>query len=361
MHNTTFLQRAGEWFLHSGIQGPEGGVARYYRADLGRNLRTSTEITGYTVSALCYLYKQTEDSRYLDAATKAGSFLCLEAWDAGAGIFPFEWPPTEAPEENRAFFFDCGIIIRGLLTLYRLRPDPLYLEVATACGHGMARAFAHHGNIAPILQLPGGAALAYGNTWSNNPGCYQLKSALAWKELYEMTGDARFNEHFEHALALALANYPEFLPGASERQRVMDRLHAFSYFNEALLSVAERPECARALGDGIRRTAFHLRDVAPEFARSDVYGQLLRVRLFADALGAVELDKVQAAEEAAAMPVFQLQSTDVRLDGGFTFGKRNGAFAPHANPVSTAFCLQALAMWEAYQGGGIRDTWRDLI
>jgi len=356
-----FLERAGRWFLESGIQEEHGGVARYYRIDLGRNNRISTEITGYSVSALVYLHQQTGEQKFLDAAIRAGRFLTGSAWDPTRQVFPFEWPPTATPEENRVYFFDGGIIIRGLLSLWRATQDQQYLICAADCGDGMARVHEHAGEYAPILQLPDLNPLPYGGSWSNNPGCYQLKSALAWRQLWEATGEPRFAQCFETALARALANDASFLPGTPERQRIMDRLHAYSYFLEALLSVADRPECLEALRAGIGKVAFYLRDVAPEFARSDVYGQLLRVRLFADAQGAVPLDAAQAAEEAAAMGAFQLTSTDKRLDGGFCFGRRNGALTPHANPVSTAFCLQALAMWRQHEGGAIRESWRDLI
>ncbi|MBS1827956.1 MAG: hypothetical protein JST93_21790 [Acidobacteria bacterium] len=355
-----FLERAGRWFLHSGIQENHGGVARYYRIDLARNNRISTEITGYAVSALVYLYESTGRQEYLDAAIKAGDFL-LRAFHPELEVFPFEWPPTQAPEENRVFFFDGGIIIRGLLALHRLTGDLRYLETAKQAGDGLARVHEHDGNYAPILQLPHLTPLPYGNTWSNNSGCYQLKSALAWRQLADATGEQRYARYFETALERALANDASFLPGATERHRVMDRLHAYSYFLEALLSVADQPECRAALRNGINKVAHYLRDIAPEFARSDVYGQLLRVRIFAAHQIAVPLNHAQAAEEAAAMAQFQMESIDPRLDGGFCFGKRDGHFTPHANPVSTAFCLQALHMWRQHEGGAIRESWRDLI
>jgi hypothetical protein len=92
-----------------------------------------------------------------------------------------------------------------------------------------------------------------------------------------------------------------------------------------------------------------------------VYAQLLRVRLFADALGAVPLDTGAAEAEAAAIPGFQISSQDPRTNGCFSFGKKDGALMPYANPVSTAFCLQALAMWSDYQAGRFKPDWRSLI
>lgn len=355
----SILRRAGAWLLHSGIQEPHGGVARYYRTDLGRNNRISTEITGYAASAFGFLHRQSGDPLYRGAALKAAHFLVHKAWDAREQIFPFEWPPTSHPHENRAFFFDCGIIARGLLNVWRSTGEADLLEAALRCGRAMAR-FDHAGQFAPILQLPGCQVLPYGGSWSDNPGCYQLKSALVWFELWEATGDASFLALYNAALERALANEPSFLPGSGERPRIMDRLHAYSYFLEALLPVADKPECAAALRGGIRKTARYLRDVAPEFARSDVYAQLLRVRLFAAQLGAVPLDEGEAREEAAAIPAFQFSDDDPRLFGGFCFGRRGSTLTPYANPVSTAFCLQALALWQR-RNEELPETWRDLI
>jgi hypothetical protein len=33
------------------------------------------------------------------------------------------------------------------------------------------------------------------------------------------------------------------------------------------------------------------------------------------------------------------------VDGGFYFGRSAGRWEPYINPVSTAFALQALALW----------------
>jgi hypothetical protein len=347
--------------LKSGIQEPSGGIARYYRSDLARNNPVSTEITGYGVSALCYLHQLTGEAPYLDGARRAGLFLTRQAWNADLGIFPFEWfADADQTAVTPAYFFDCGIIVRGLLKLWHATGEREFRDVARACGESMAVRFAHRGNIAPILHLPSFEPFEYGGSWSNNPGCYQLKSALAWLELFEETGDSAFRSHFESALDLALGDAPSFLPGTHERLRVMDRLHAFSYFLEALIPVAAAPRCRAALEDGIARLSHYLRSIRADFVRSDVYAQLLRVRLYAHRAGYVPLDENEAAEEAAAIPAFQYDSQDPRMSGGFSFGRRQGADLPYANPVSTAFCLQAAAMWDA-RHERLGDHWRTLI
>jgi hypothetical protein len=334
------LARAGQWFLFSGIQETSGGVARFYRADLGRNRAISTEITGYTISALLYLHAATGDAAYLDRARLTARFLADRAWDPVADNFPFECGPDA---ESMLYFFDCGIITRGLLGVWRQTGDESLLERAIACGRAMLRDFDNGRDIHPILALPSKAPISRDWRWSRSAGCYQLKSALAWRELAAITGDREFARGFERHLERSLADYSSFLPGNTQPERVMDRLHAFSYFLESLLFCVDDERCALALADGIARVGRHLREIAPVFARSDVHAQLLRVRLWASKT--LPLDTEAAREEATALARFQLRSDDPRIDGGFTFGTKNGEVILHVNPVSTAFALQALHMW----------------
>ena len=50
-----------------------------------------------------------------------------------------------------------------------------------------------------------------------------------------------------------------------------------------------------------------------------------------------------------------------RIDGGFYFARRGASWQPHVNPVSTAFGLQALAMWRQYLGGELQLSTGALI
>ena len=95
--------------------------------------------------------------------------------------------------------------------------------------------------------------------------------------------------------------------------------------------------------------------------RSDVYAQLLRARLFGESLGVLELDFEAAAHEARQAAAFQLDSADPRIAGGFGFGSKTGQPLPFVNPVSTAFGLQALALWSDRQAGVIKPRRQALI
>ena len=336
------LERAGRWLLDSGIQSSEGGVARYYRSDLERNQPVSTEITGYHASAMIYLHSITNNDEYLDRATHTARFLSTCAWDPGLRTFPFEYP-----ESAHAYFFDCGIIIRGLLAVWRVSQDRAFRDTALACGEAMLTDFDAGFDFHPVLDLPSKAPALRDPRWSRSSGCYQLKVGLAWYELYEESGEEKFHEAYQRLLAQALAAHDDFLPGHTDPAKVMDRLHAYCYFLEGLLPVLPQP----ALAAGIQRVIYLLHTIAPAFARSDVYAQLLRMRLYAAEADLLPLDSHTAAMEAETLAGFQMASADGHIDGGFCFGSKQGQSLPYVNPVSTAFCIQALEMWRGHCAG----------
>ncbi|MGH9647519.1 MAG: hypothetical protein ACRD4E_11970 [Bryobacteraceae bacterium] len=323
--------------MHSGIQNPHGGVARYYRSDSATNAPVSTEITGYAASTLTYLHSRTGKQEYLDAAVRAARYLTDRAWDSAASTFPFE------PGSDRAYFFDIGIIVRGLLAVWRATGEEEFHARAQEATLSMAFDFLGDGSFHPVISLPDKQPLPEEPRWSRQPGCYQLKSALAWREI----GDPHARQLFDAAVAFALTNQERFLEEEKDREKLMDRLHAYCYFLEALLFTDDARD---VLASGIARVGQLLREISPSFERSDVNAQLLRVRLVAQHLGAVPLDEGAAREEAASAASFQAcDSADVSLRGGFWFGRKGTQMLPFSNPVSTAFCLQALALWDDHQ------------
>ena len=362
LSTANFLGHAAAWFLDSGIREAAGGVARYYHKDLQANAPISTEITGYTVSALVYLHSLTGLEKYLEAARTEADYLTNIAWNRELEVFPFEFSITSDPVEPLSFFFDSGIIVRGLLSIWRATRHALYLDTASECASGMAKHFGNSDDdFHPVLCLPDKAPLDRDRRWSRSPGCYQLKAALGWRELSEVTGEQRYAQFYHRMLAYSLSAHEQFLPGDTDPARVMDRLHAYCYFLEGLLPCAQEPEYGQVLLEGIDRVAEHLHEIAPSFARSDVYAQLLRLRLLVELLNQGEVDRLQAGEEARALASFQASHPDRRIGGGFYFGRKGKELLPHVNPVSTAFGLQTLSMWNQYREGNLRLNWQMLI
>ena len=328
-------------------------MARYHLSATGTNLPVSTEITGYACSAMAYLHRLTGEPEYLKAAERAANFLTEVAWQPAIAAMPFEVGEPLPP----AYFFDCGIIVRGLLAVFRLNSDERLLDIARQVGLFMGRAFrAPGGKLHPIVALPSMEVWPYEKRWSREPGCLQLKSAMAWDHLAAFFPTDPFLNWYEEALQEALATWHSFLPGDADPLRVMDRLHAHSYFLEGMLPRTHRFEVQETLIAAINKTGQYLRDISPQFQRSDVCGQLLRARIYAG-----NVDLAMAAEEAAWCASHQVFAAEPMNDGGFCFGQRDRAALPYINPVSTAFCMQALEQWRQFGVGEFQGDIAELI
>ncbi|HEV3512227.1 MAG TPA: glycosyltransferase [Candidatus Sulfotelmatobacter sp.] len=356
-HEARLAREVGNWLLHSGIEEANGGVARYHLSDVRRNKPISTEITGYCASGLVVLNEQTGDTRYWNAALNKTEFL-KNAWDPHSHAMPFEVDG----EHKYSYFFDNGIIVRGFLAVWRRSGHPALLSAAVKLGESMAQHFFDGCSFSPIITLPDKIPLPYEPArWSRSPGCYQLKSAMAWRELWESTKQERFNQLYLQVLQAGLESHRSFLPVEVETS-VMDRLHAYSYFLEGLLPEIKNQACREAMQLGIPLLSQFADTIAPKFLRSDVMAQLLRVRIYADCAGAVPLDREVCRREAALIREFQSSDPDPRLKGGFWFGRKDGTnILPFMNPVSTVFCYQALEMWDRYEKGERHFRWQDLI
>jgi hypothetical protein len=358
LSHSQIIDRAGQWFLRSGIQHNDGGVARYYRTDERAPAPVSTEITGYAASTFAYLHQISGDEEYRESSALAANFL-VRSWDESAEGMPFELEGASGAP-RLAYFFDCGIIVRGLVRAAGLTGEERYREYAAKIARSMADDFREGDTLHPVIELPDKAPLPHEGGWSRQPGCYQLKSAVGWLEAPPSpTHDA--GQLYDSALRAALANDAQFLGAETEITREMDRLHAYCYYLEGLLAAANISDHAAVYRQGIPRIVEWRQRIGPRFVRSDVYAQLLRIRLFADALGLHELDRDEAAAEAATIEFFQHSDDDPDIDGSFGFGAIEGREMPFANPVSTAFCLQALVMWEQYRAGTFQPALSELI
>jgi hypothetical protein len=342
-----------DWYLESGIIEPGGGVARYHYADRGENAAVSHEITGYAVSSLLDLYQETGAEGALRQAVESGEYLANGAWHAGLGAMPYE--ALDEEDRGQTYFFDCGIIARALVRLGRVTGRELFVHRAEQIARSMRR-FETAEGAHPIIELPDWRPREYGDRWSQRPGCYHLKSAVAWVEV----GGRENMAAFRRMLGFALKDGATFLPGAGDPQQVMDRLHAFGYYLAGLLFEHDCVECRDAIEHGIEQAGGWLREVRGDFERADVCAQLLQVRLWAHHLALVKLDE-RAAEEEAHWIGRYLPNPGPSMAGGFWFGSRNGELLPYVNPVTHAFCGQALLMWRRHKQGEVLENYGDLV
>ncbi len=198
--------------------------------------------------------------------------------------------------------------------------------------------------------------------WPLQAAVHHLKALPIFLELTEATDLYEFKAMGEDLLKWCLKRHESFLEAESDSERLMSRLHGYCYFLEGLLPEAGMdPDSSRALQYGLLEIENVSQEIGHEYHRCDVVAQLLRLRLYADRLGIMELDYQQAENELAAIQELQVQSTDPKVDGGFAFGLKAATPVQRYSPATVVLAIQALQMWEQASAGSFREGWETLI
>lgn len=361
------------WLTRSGIQDFSGGVARYYRTDERRYAKLSTATTGYFISGLlrCAAFgteKEEETERApvpaepSEAALRAGKFLLDKSYDPSCEMF-FHEVDGDGSGKNYVYFLDAAAVIRAFIDLWKATRDKTYLDCAEKCAVGLKRNLLRmDGSFFPAFDLSRNMPYEADDPWWETAGVYHLKGGLIFRELAHITGLFEFDAMADDLKKWCLKRYESFVEPHPDAEHVMSHMHGYCYFLEGLLPEAGMdPDSSRALQFGILEVENFSQEIGHEFQRCDVLAQLLRLRLYADRLGIMELDYQQGEAEVAAIEEFQFQSTDPKIDGGFAFARKGGELVKNIDLSSTIFCIQALQMWEQAVHGGFRQTWEVLV
>ena len=350
------------WLTNSGIQDESGGVSSCYEAHERRYRPISIASTSYFISTLQGAGRTAGEPPH-PQALRAGRFLMEKAFDLSTDLFPFEMPNGDGSSRPPARFLDCGIVIRGLLDLWRATSDDAYRDCAERCGLAMhSRMATVDGGFFPIYSLAYDQPEFGSGSWPVEAGVHQLKVGLAFQELTEATGLGEFERDVDLLRKWCLRRHEAFLYGDGDAEDTMSRLHAYCCFLEGLLPTAAlEADSSRVLQYGILQVENLIDELRGEFLRCDVIAQLLRLRLFADSMGVMELDQNRAGEEASSIAEFQMQTLDPKTEGGFALARRGEAIVPCVSPAATGFAIQALAILDQIDEGKFADDWRKLV
>jgi len=94
---------------------------------------------------------------------------------------------------------------------------------------------------------------------------------------------------------------------------------------------------------------------------TEACARLLRLRLYAAALGLIKLDANQAEHEAGLIRHMQADHYDPRIGGGFYTERHSGPFESVVGLTATAVSLQALAQWHQFKSGDFRPDLLQLV
>ena len=132
------IEKAAHWLVESGVQVESdnplhsGGFACWYDGETETMPYVYSEITGYLTTMMCALYTDTDDSRFLTSAQGSGNWLVRTAHEQTGGfrcLYPIENTRFDY-KRNQIYVFDSGVILSGLVNVYRETGKAHYLAAA---------------------------------------------------------------------------------------------------------------------------------------------------------------------------------------------------------------------------------------
>lgn len=367
---------AVNWLLTSGIQNATIGDRAYgsfnawYEQDTQSYPFVYSEITGYLTALMCYLWERTGDERYLRSATRAGDWLLRTTYEPNGGfrcLYPLQ-PSRFDFKQNQMYAFDNGVIVNGLINLYRATKQEKYLASAvTAADWLVYAAQKATGGFHPVYQLDRAAFFESDEEWSMSPGSYHAKIAIGLLNLYDLTQKQKYLDSAIRACDFAIRCQEKSGRFITFPWRGGTNTHPHCYTAEGLWGAGTylgRDAYLDASARGIAwvldlqsRDGYvprlYLDNVPIYHERVDAICQTLRLAILHRAEGRLAVSYEPNIERLlGVVRKYQAHDGDPKVDGGFYFGcSSDGKVIPHLNVWVTAFAVQALLEYGDYRTG----------
>jgi len=344
-----------DWLLNSGIQSKEGGFYAWQDMEEGSRAYLYSEITGYAITTLCFLYAITKNKVFIDRAKRAAEWILRDALDPGGGVLTRKYLDNVVEhysfERGNIYSFDCAMAAFGMLKLYKATRDNTYLDCAEKItGFLNKKMLKDNGLYYPLFDTKNGTAGEDTKKWSTQSGSFHSKLALCLCDLADIKDDPSYDLKAKRLIDSSTKCFYKEERFFTNSLDHTSHLHPYSYTLEGMLyyafkrrddSYKEKIEKAFnwAVGLQDQNGGFPTQvfgDGKPDvvYQRSDIQAQVLRLSYF---IGS-GLDR-----ERLIKRMLELQNLSLDKKGGFIFGTdTDGSFKKHSNAWCSMFALQAL-------------------
>lgn len=198
---STPFENVKDWILKSGIvitdkqDENNGGVYSFYDINNQKYGFLYPEITGYSISAFCFLNQIEKDEKYIKLAKTSSDWIIKLHETFGAIIQGID--DENESRKHVAYSFDAAICAKGILDYYNLTGDKQYLEFAKKLVSWLEGAVSEQGTILPYMDLKSKKFQESDEVWYKKWGCLHVKTSIPFFQLYEITREKNYLDYAE--------------------------------------------------------------------------------------------------------------------------------------------------------------------
>ncbi len=380
---------AKNWLLNSGIQnvGGEtpvnGGFNAWYNLEENNYFYTYSEITGYAITSLLYLYSLKKEELLLGRAKSAANWLVDRALDSSGGIKTRYYYDRKSADKNYSFqgniikSFDNGIVLSGLSNLYEYSSHENYYLVSKRIADLLLKMQKKSGLLYPDYDVKNKKMKESDEKWSSQSGSFHVKIILGLVNFAKYSNEKKY-EDLARKLCDAILTFQKDDGRFITFKKEDTHLHPHCYSAEGLLFAGWYFKEQKYIDAAVKATKWMLDNQLEnggipslykdnkfiQFERVDILAQTLRLAVIF--LNNKLLDsRYRYKVEKLSRRLLQFQYLkDGSQKGGFFYGydvdynTLKETKTLHLNSWVTMFALQALIMYKQYLENRLRVNLR---
>ncbi len=306
---------------------------------------------------MCFMFKLTKKKKFLERAKTAANWLINNA-QKNDGSFQCLFLVDNKlrhlkKKELRTYTFDNGVIINGLVNLYKITKNNKYLRASIKCANLIETKFTKsNGELSPIYDYKKKIFYENKENWSEKPGPYHVKVSIGLVNLYNVTRIQKYlnlAKNINHAYLKHRNNFGDFIS-----TKKTTNFHPFLYAIEGYWSTSKYIKLnnlnkllkksilwfiSKSKNNRLPRLKVNSKFFYSE--RIDIYSQALRMLIL------LNLNKKKIMGEILKKIVnYQFITKNKINNGSFSWGKfSDGKKSNHSNCWVTAFSIQSLLIF----------------
>ena len=205
------LKYSINWLEKSGIQNSQnkksqlsGSVNAWYDPKKKKYSFVYSEINGYFMTMMVFLYKRTGEKKYLNKGLEAAKWLISNAQEKDGGfrcLFLIDKNSSHAHKKDQIYSFDNGVIINGLVSLYKETKKSYLIKSAEKCGNWIINFCIDDNNLVkPVYEIEQNKFFESDKEWSTTSGSYHTKISIGLANLYSMVKKKKIFRGFKKNL-----------------------------------------------------------------------------------------------------------------------------------------------------------------